>query len=113
MDDGDKDDGVKGALEDMIYPIKYDIKHTKTDLFPIYANFFVGYTTGQKDTKTKKFYFSVFWNGTITIDGEIERINTDIDMTEPIGYFVIDTDNSLEKLKDRMSAVQEYEEEKE
>jgi hypothetical protein len=113
IDDGDITDGKIDDLADMIYPIKYDIKHTKTDLFPIYANFFVGYTSGQKDTKTKTFYFAVFWNGTITIDGEIEKINTDIDITQPIGYFVIDTDNSLEKLADRMNAVQGYYEENE
>jgi len=101
------EDGEIADIADVMFPIMYNIEHTR-QVVPVEANLFIGYSGIQKKSNEPLFYFPLFWNGTINVGDrgvvelygrmvsnkpELEKIDTDIDLTEPIGFFVIELDN--------------------
>ncbi len=80
-------------VEEILFPLSYDIKHSSDVVLPIEANFYVGYY-GVEDKGFLSYF--VFWNGTINIGDNVEEVDTDLDLSVPVGNYLVKIDDDVD-----------------
>ena len=79
-------------IEEILFPLSYDIKHS-SDVLPIEANFYIGYDGVENEGFLS---YSVFWNGTINIGDNVEEVDTDLDLSVPVGNYLVKIDDDVD-----------------
>jgi len=88
--DGDNYEGTFEDIIDLGMPVKIDIEHTYPDVEKVFLNCIVGYN-GSQNEGSAIFQFPMYWNGTIEAV-ETEKIETDVNLEQPIGRIEIEVD---------------------
>jgi hypothetical protein len=119
-------DNYEGTFEDIVdlgMPVRINIEHTYPDVVKVFLNCIIGYN-GSQTEGSKTFDFPMYWNGTIevgemevvkmgvnrniltTLNPNTEKIDTDVNLEEPIGKIEIEVD-----LGGEMPDIDEYDNE--